>query len=138
MARMRDEIKEELNIVNLNQKRSVAGIPPVHHVWCKICRQVNVHFWWNCPNIKCTICNAAHSTSQCPYKCACQWCGSTDHISAACNNAAGLAQKAMCKRRCFRCGRFGHIAMHCFSNKVINARKRWKYRFRRRRRRRRR
>ena len=127
-----------MNITNLNNTRLLAGLPKVHHVWCKICRQQNVHFWWNCPNIKCNICNEAHSTSQCPYKYVCQWCGSDGHISAACNTAKGLALKATCRRRCFRCGRFGHIAVNCFSNKVVFLRKRGRFRFRRRRRRRRR
>ncbi len=125
-----------VNIESINKTRLVAGLPSIHHVWCKICRKLNEHFWWNCPNIRCNFCNQKHSTSTCPYKYVCQWCGSTDHISAACNSTNGVALKATCRRRCFRCGRFGHIAVNCISNKVVFLKRRGRFRRKRRRRRR--
>ena len=122
----------------LNQNRLNNALPPVHYVWCKICRQPNDHLWWNCPNVRCNICNQAHSTYTCPYINACQWCGNTNHSSALCNNVEGLKLKASCKRRCFRCGRFGHIAVNCTAMTRMRCRRirrrRWRRRFRRRRR----
>jgi len=118
-----------------NENRANAGLPPIQIVWCRICRTVNKHFWWNCPNIRCKICNAAHPTFTCKLYYACQWCGSTEHISQMCNNPSGEILKGSTRRRCYRCGRFGHIASSC-SNPV--RRRRFRRRFRRSRRRRRR
>ena len=70
---------------------------------------------------------------------ACQWCEKTNHSSALCNNVEGLKLKTSCKSKCFRCGRFGHIAVNCnkmtrMRRKRFRRRRRWRRRFRRRRR----
>ena len=51
----------------LNKNRLNNALPPLHYVWCKICHQANVHLWWNCLNVRCNICNQAHSTFTCTY-----------------------------------------------------------------------
>ena len=121
----------------VNNIRLQNGFRPLTQIWCKICRQANTHFYWNCPNRVCRICNGQHVTSQCPSKFACQWCGSLQHTSNLCNNQQGLILKASANRKCSKCNRFGHIARECHAvNKKRLKRPRFLRRFRRRRRRR--
>ena len=89
-----------------NEARANVGLPPIQFVWCRICRQINKHFWWDCPNVRCKICNEDHPTFTCKIYYACQWCGSTQHTSWVCNNPNGRVLKASTRRRCYRCGRF--------------------------------
>lgn len=124
----------KFNINGVNQIRSYGGLPPKNYVWCKLCCSVNEHFWWNCKLLVCKICKKNHATFTCPYAYACQWCGSTTHISQVCDDTEGRTLKAGCHRRCYRCGRLGHIACQC----TASSRNFGKPRRRRRRKRRRR
>lgn len=124
-----------MNLMDLNASKANVGLPPIQHVWCRICRQLDQHWWWNCPHIKCKICNENHATFTCTYCHACQWCGSVKHTSNTCDDANGRILKASTRRRCYRCGRFGHIASRCSSPAKRRRFKRFRRRFRRKRRR---
>jgi len=45
----------------------------------------------------------------------CQWCYSTNHISGQCKDQYGTKRRGESFRKCFLCGRIGHIAMNCKS-----------------------
>ena len=115
MALNQQNQNQVLNVPQINRDRAQVGLGPIHHVWCKICRESNRHYWWACPNVRCKICNQAHPTFSCNLMQICQWCGSHNHISELCTDQRGRILKAGNRRRCYRCGHFGHIAATCYS-----------------------
>lgn len=120
-----------MDIAAHNQHRANVGLPKIHHVWCHICKSLNNHLWYECPNLKCPYCGGNHPYYTCNYYNACQWCGATNHISQQCNDHKGRILKAGLWKTCFKCGRLGHIAAVCYA---FNKRG-WRFRGRRRRRR---
>ena len=88
------DMEAKLDITNINITRVELGLKPIKAIWCKICRLQNQHFWWNCPNIRCNICNGAHLTKNCEMLRNCQYCGSDKHLSQSCNNLQGMNLKA--------------------------------------------
>ena len=124
------DMDAKLEITNINISRVKLGLKPIKAIWCKICRLQNQHFWWNCPNIRCNICNGAHLTKNCEMLRKCQYCGSDKHLSQACNDEQGMNLKANRYRKCTLCNKYGHTAMNCNNNVII-----LRPRFRRRRRR---
>ena len=120
-----------MNLVNYNQGRVNIGLPKVHHVWCQVCKTANNHLWYECPQLKCPYCSGNHPYFTCNYYNACQWCGSTNHISQLCNDNQGRLVKASLRKTCFKCGRLGHIAANCYAY----SKRGWRFRGRRGRRR---
>lgn len=118
-------------IQQYNQKRANMGLPKIHHVWCHLCKTANKHFWFECSHLVCTFCHGQHPYWTCQYFNCCQWCSSTQHVSGECNDKEGLVLKAGTRRKCFRCGRFGHIAESC---NAVSKRRGKRFRLRRRRR----
>jgi len=110
----------------VNQARGSTGLPPIHSVWCHICKKANAHWWWQCPNVRCNICYNDHPTFLCESLYICNWCGSNKHISEACVEEKTVIAKANMRRRCYRCGYPGHIAAYC--NNMPSIRGRWKWR----------
>jgi hypothetical protein len=125
-------------LLNAQDARRNIGARPLNEVWCPICKSLNNHWIWTCPNRRCEICNEVHLTSQCPILNACQWCGSVTHTSYRCNSANGRLLHAGVLRRCFRCNRKGHIAANCTASSRWIRPKYGRFRYGRRRRRRRR
>ena len=129
------DIETKLDITNINISRVQLGLKPIKAIWCKICRLQNQHFWWNCPNIRCNICNGAHLTKNCEMLRNCQYCGSDKHLSQQCNNVQGMTIKANRYRKCTLCNKTGHTAMSCNNNVIIvrprfrRRRRRWRKRF---------
>ncbi len=114
-----------MDIATYNQNRVNIGLPRIHHVWCHICKSINRHLWYECPNLKCSYCGGAHPYYLCNYYNACQWCGATGHISQLCDDPKGRILKAGLRKTCFKCGRLGHIAAVCCA---FNRRRGWRYR----------
>lgn len=123
----------KLNIDDINVKRSLAGLPALKVVYCYICGEKNAHWPWNCDKLRCKICQEKHFTKYCNYIADyCQWCGG-NHLSDECNDNAGRILKAGCYRRCYKCGRKGHIAYFCYASsrrrgykRKVGFRYRWK------------
>ena len=121
-----------------NTYRNMIGLPSLKFIWCKICRQVNQHFWWNCNRVLCSICNGNHFTKQCQLLKTCQYCGSSEHLSQLCDDDKGLMLKSMKHRTCTICKKKGHIAKECntanFGQTIWKRRHRYRPKRRRRRR----
>jgi hypothetical protein len=126
-------------IDRINEARSSLGLPKIHFIWCKICKTANKHLWFECTHLFCPLCSGNHPILNCNLMQSCQWCGSTEHVSGLCRDQQKTKLHAQSFRRCFICGRLGHIAM-CFTSKTRRGRFRrnWRGRQWRRRRRRRR
>ena len=103
-----------LNQLNqINQSRRDCMLPTLESVWCYHCKKKNQHWPQQCPLRLCTICYGDHWRKDCRYLKACNWCGSLDHKSGECRNDMVMIRKAAKTRRCYGCGRIGHLAAEC-------------------------
>lgn len=119
------EMKDEVWLNEINQKRIAAELNPLNVVYCKNCHAVNKHFEWDCPSIICKICAKGHITYECPNKPKiCQWCGK-DINPLNYDNVIKIPHKNFgdCPKRsfyyakrfikCLICKKLGHTAVNC-------------------------
>lgn len=94
-----------------NILRSMRGLKIVPYIYCKICKETNMHFTNNCPRLVCFTClNNGHTSNNCPRKMICQICGELDHPTAACRSDQAVEIRMAMNKVCMLCKCKGHIA----------------------------
>lgn len=127
-----------------NILRSIRGLKLVPYIYCKVCKEINMHLTMNCPRLVCAICLMnGHKARNCPRKVVCQICGNVDHPYTAYKDERAIDVRAAMSKICILCKCRGHIARDCgtkgsginvnafnwrFKNRNWNA-KRWNFKF---------
>jgi hypothetical protein len=106
--------KKQLFLSYKNTLRAMNGLNSLPYIFCKVCKQVNMHFTQNCPRIICNYClESGHMAKVCSKRMLCQICGELGHPTAGCTKENATTMRIMMNKTCMLCNCKGHIARDC-------------------------